>query len=151
AARVNENGAVFLSLNYAPKSIRSFVGNQKFWQQWAAVAWADVRVGDFDGDGKSDLVARYAPTGQVFVSRSFAPNRNYVTNPDFQQDWDPTPGTLPGLMDPRNTWVDIEVGDFNGDGRDDFVERREDGGWYLQLSDRTTNTFMQVGYGAWAG
>jgi len=38
------------------------------WASWADVAWEDVRVGDFDGDGRDDIAGRFA--GEWYVARS---------------------------------------------------------------------------------
>jgi hypothetical protein len=40
----------------------------QLWDTWADAAWEDVRVGDFDGNGKSDLIGRYQ--GDWYVSWS---------------------------------------------------------------------------------
>jgi hypothetical protein len=34
------------------------------------VTWADVRTGDFNGDGKADVIGRALQTGQWFVGFS---------------------------------------------------------------------------------
>jgi hypothetical protein len=41
------------------------------WDAWSpAVTWADVQLGDFNGDGKADLAGRALQTGQWFVGLS---------------------------------------------------------------------------------
>jgi hypothetical protein len=141
-ARVQENGAVFLSLDYTPATVRGF-GGQKFWQLWAnpsqGVTWADVRVGDFDGDGKDDLVARVLQNGVVFVSRGFDKTRNYAANPVSQQFW---------ATWPAGQWGNVLVGDFNGDGRDDLAARLlSDGRWFVSTAT-SQNTFNHAFWGA---
>jgi len=38
------------------------------WADWAEVTWEDVRTGDFDGDGRTDLVGRYQ--GEWYLARA---------------------------------------------------------------------------------
>ena len=145
AARVLENGALFMSVDYTPATVRGF-GGQKFWQQWSAINWTDVLVGDFDGNGKDDILARDAVSGVVYVSLNFDPTRNYDPakggTADPQQDWKVNLQNTSG-----NTWVDLQVADFTGDGKADFVARvKETGMWYLQTS--TGTQFNQALYGA---
>src|SRR5205807_1646686 len=86
----------------------------------AAPAWAYVVAGDFNGDGKSDIVGRDASTGQWWVAKS--------TGSGFTSSlWD--------TWNPAVTWVDARVGDFNGDGRSDLAGRNfSTGQWYVGLS-----------------
>jgi len=90
------------------------------WGTWPAVIdWQDVRVGDFNGDGRVDLVGRYE--GAWWVARS--------TGDGFvNEQW--------GLWSTAVTWEDVLVGDFNGDGRDD-IAGRANGYWWLAKSTGT--------------
>lgn len=100
-----------------------------------AVTWADVQVGDFNGDGKDDVIGRNAATGVFKVAMT----------------------TLVGsqLKFVNSTWVTwstsindkIKVGDFNGDGKDDLIGTDPtDNKWYISLSN--TNSFASPT--AWA-
>jgi hypothetical protein len=57
----------------------------------------DVLVGDFDGDGKADLVARARENGAVFVSNS----SGSAFNQSFWEFWS-------AAVD----WSDVRVGRF---------------------------------------
>jgi hypothetical protein len=133
-ARVNELGTVFVSLNYVPATVRGF-GGQKFWQQWATgVTWADVRVGDFDGDGRDDLVARFKEAGAVYISRDFnatltykpagAPGPGVVSSQKFWQLWSTAVN-----------WVDVIADDLDGDGKTDLTARVSANGALFVSSD----------------
>lgn len=78
-------------------------------------AFADFRLPDLDGDGDADVVLRhddgtwrhFAIEGASVVTESSGPIR-------MTRDMD---------------WHPAAVGDFNGDGRDDFLLRRSEGRW----------------------
>jgi hypothetical protein len=79
-----------------------------------------VRVGDFNGDGKSDIVGRVLQSGQWWVGQS--------NGTSFD-------ASLWATWNPNVTWVDIVVGDFNGDGKSDIAERYLQGGqWWTGIS-----------------
>ncbi|HEX6983803.1 MAG TPA: FG-GAP-like repeat-containing protein, partial [Planctomycetaceae bacterium] len=81
---------------------------------WSPSAtWSDVRVGDFDGDGRDDLAGRIS--GEWWVTRS--------TGSRFRT-------TKWGVWSTAVTWRDVLVGDFDGDGRADLAGRNGATGWW---------------------
>lgn len=100
-----------------------FVGTGVLWHGNFASGQQTPLVGDFNGDGRDDIVSfTHGNTGDVDVSLStgagFAAVRRW-------HDW-----FAPGAEIPR-------VGDFNGDGRDDIVTftRGNTGDVYVSLSN----------------
>ncbi|WP_437207197.1 FG-GAP-like repeat-containing protein [Planctomicrobium sp. SH664] len=98
------------------------------------MGWLQARVGDFNGDGRSDVVAWESSTKKwhVFIS----------TGTSFQASaW----ATWTFDLGAQN----IAVGDFNGDGRDDVAARTGTGDWRVAIS--TGNRFETRNYGNWLG
>jgi Ca2+-binding RTX toxin-like protein len=96
--------------------------------------WQIQGMGDFNGDGRSDVLWRNA-NGEVYVSRSSA------TGPVALS------GQSLGFVDIG--WTIQGVGDFNGDGRSDILWRYTDGEMYLwnsQTGDGAV-TFQGQGLG----
>ena len=86
----------------------------------------NVMTGDFNGDGKTDIIGRVQLTGRWWVAYS---NGSTLTN------------TLYAAWDPSVNWVDAQVGDFNADGRDDISARNSaTGQWLTALSNGTTGS-----------
>ena len=78
-------------------------------------AFADFRLPDLDGDGDADVVLRHDDG----TWRHFAIEGAGVV----------TEGSGPIRMTRDMDWHPAAVGDFNGDGRDDFLLRRSEGRW----------------------
>ena len=78
----------------------SFSTNQwtfwRFFSEGVATAWSDVRAGDFDGDGRSNIAGR-TNDGRWVVTRS-------DENEFLTEYW--------GLWDPNANWLDVLVDDF---------------------------------------
>jgi hypothetical protein len=89
------------------------------------MGWRDVMTGDFNGDGKQDIVGR-SSAGQWFVGVS---------------DGSSFSNQLWTTLNTSVTWVDVHVGDFNGDGKADIVGRvLETGQWWVALSNGSSFT-----------
>ncbi len=87
------------------------------WGLWStATVWSDVQIGDFNGDGRTDIAGR-SSIGQWWVNRSTGTSFAAAL---FYGNW--STGT---------TWSDVRVADFNGDGRDDILGRTSIGQWWV--------------------
>lgn len=99
----------------------------KVWGGWTTIKnWGQIQVGDFDGDGLTDLAGRIqnAGDGRWVVMRS--------TGTKFS-------GTFWGVWTTFVPW-DIYTGDVNGDGRTDLITRTgnaNDGRWFISISTGT--------------
>jgi hypothetical protein len=104
------------------------------WATWnPLVQWVDVQTGDFNGDGKKDIIGRDLQTGNWWVGISTG--SSFVTS-------------LWATWNPAVNWVDVKVGDFNGDGKDDIAGRYSTvGQWYVGLS--TGSSFVTSLWATW--
>jgi hypothetical protein len=103
----------------------NFLGNSANAWGWVDPHWQVVGVGDFNGDGRADLLWRY-PDGTL-VTWSGNPNGGFAANASI------------GMVDPA--WRVVATRDFNGDGRDDILFRKDTG----ELTDwrgQTNGTFV---------
>jgi hypothetical protein len=123
AGRVSQNGQWWVAVSNGSTAFTN-----QLWGAWSpAVTWVDVKVGDFNGDGFTDIIGRVAQTGQWWVA--FSNGSTGFTN------------NLWAKWSPAVAWVDVQVGDFNADGRDDITGRvSSTGQWWTSLSQGTTST-----------
>ncbi|HEX3658989.1 MAG TPA: DUF6531 domain-containing protein, partial [Pirellulales bacterium] len=97
---------------------------------WASVAgindWSDTQVvvGDFAGDGRSDLAIYDPDTGDLHVELSTG---TYFVD----QVW--------GTWTASDNWQDFMVGDFNGDEKEDIIASDGQDSW--QIANSTGNSF----------
>jgi hypothetical protein len=114
--RVKETGQWWMSV---PDGSGGFTTS--LWDTWnPGVTWVDVKVGDFNGDSKMDIVGRVLETGQWWVAQS--------TGSSFTN-------SLWATWSTAATWVDVQVGDFSGDGKADITGRWLQGGsWWTGIS-----------------
>jgi len=94
-----------------------------FTRRWSPTSGVEPLVGDYDGDGRDDvaLVRMEAGWGSIPVALSAGGGEWRITNggtgDSFTRRWSPTSG------------VRAEVGDYDGDGKDDVALVRMEAGW----------------------
>ena len=95
----------------------------------------DVKVGDFNGDGKDDIIGRAMQNGQWYAGIS---NGNTAFGTTLWAAWSTAA-----------TWVDVRVGDFNRDGKADIIARYQEGGtWWAGIS--SGNSLSTTSWAAWS-
>jgi hypothetical protein len=95
-------------------------GSPTLWAQWLpAVSWRTVMVGDFNGDGRTDI-AGFSNDGTWWVGLSTG--GSFTTS--RWSHW------LPAA-----NWNKILTGDFNGDGKTDVAGFSNDGTWWVGQSN----------------
>ncbi|MCA8989586.1 MAG: VCBS repeat-containing protein [Planctomycetaceae bacterium] len=100
----------------------SQISEQIFGKWSTSVQWADVRVGDYNGDGYTDVAARNSSTGRWIVARNQQGSSFEIA--------------VAGAWSINHTWLDVQTGDFNGDGFDDLIGRSQStGAWLIAESD----------------
>jgi parallel beta-helix repeat protein len=108
------------------------------WTTWVGipegVAWANVRSGDFNGDGRADLAGWDSQTGVWWVSISTG--TNFAT------------AALWTTWQAGATFLDVRVGDFNGDGLADLTGRLSGIGVWV-VSTSTGSAFSTFSSTAW--
>ncbi len=101
--------------------------------RWSpASTWQSVMAGDFNADGRTDIIGRTASRGDWWVGLA-NPAGGFAT-------------TNFGKWSTGIDWLDICLGDFNGDGRADVLGRAQNtGAWWDGSSDGSKFTTSKVG------
>jgi hypothetical protein len=87
---------------------------------WAGPTWAVQGVGDFNGDGRADILWRETTSGSTYI---WFMNATAISSAAFTQ----------AFADP--TWTIQGVGNLDGDAADDVVWRHSSGALYVWLMD----------------
>jgi len=93
----------------------SMAGRGTIPRMTADLAWQVTGIGDFDGDGRDDVLLRHEDGRWYFYPLNGRAVR---------------PGSGEGRLISDTTRTVAGIGDMNGDGRADILIRRADGGWY---------------------
>lgn len=108
------------------------------WGNWNKdFAWQRVHVGDFNGDGKDDIIGQIPANAQLYFPDG-TPRKTLVGG-----DWwvalsngDKFVNEFFGRWQPEG-WIDFEFGDFTGDGQTDVLGLLDSGAWILGISSGT--------------
>jgi hypothetical protein len=108
-----------------PMNGTTIKATEGFLRTVAGNAWQVKGVGDFDGDGKADVVWRNATTGEDYLypmdGTTIKPTEGYLR-------------TVANL-----SWQIVALGDYDGDGKSDLLWRNSSTGEnYLYPMDGTT-------------
>ncbi len=101
----------------------------------AATNWIIVGTGDFDGDGKTDILWRNTISGQQNV---------WYMDGNIRKSFAFLPAILANSA--STNWIIVGVADFNGDGKPDILWRNTMSGqqnvWYMDGINRTSFAFL---------
>lgn len=98
-----------------------------------SVGWSNIFVGDFNGDGLDDVMARADSDGTFWLAQSTG---NSFTN----SYW--------GRFTSSVEWTTMLSLDLNGDGREDISARAADGTWWSGVS--TGSSLVNSHWGKWS-
>jgi len=92
--------------------------NRRFGRWNEQAVWQDVRFGDFNADGKTDVAGR-ASNGEWYVGLSTGTSFTTTRWTRWKE---------------AAEWRDVRIGDFDGDRRADIAGRSSAGEWYVARS-----------------
>jgi hypothetical protein len=101
-----------------------------------AFTYSDVQLGDFNSDGRADVIGRNSAGYWVVGLSNGSGTAPGLTFSSF--------GAVSTFVD----WHDAQTGDFNGDGRSDIMARASSGTWVVGLSNGTSFDFSV--WGGWS-
>jgi hypothetical protein len=100
--------------NWLGQENGGFIPNDANAAVMVSLSWSVVGTGDFNGDGRDDVLWRNGSTGEIsdWLATS---NGGYVAN------------DAAALRTAPTSWHVVDTGDYNGDGRDDVLWRSDAG------------------------
>lgn len=132
------NGEWIVGINGPNGFTNTYFGQWTEVDGYGRLVWRDVKVGDFDGDGKTDVAGR-SVDGAWYVGLSTG--TGFRT--EYWGNW------VERLTPYQNTqWTDVRFGDFNGDHKMDIAGRTAAGEWYVGTS--TGFYFSMSKWAAWS-
>src|SRR5204863_456180 len=107
-----------------PMNGTAILAGEGYLRTVADLNWTIAGVGDFDGDGKADILWRNTSTGQNYI---YLMSGTAILTEGYLR-------TVAG-----QSWQVAGIGDFDGDGKDDILRRNSStGDNYLYFMDGTT-------------
>ena len=128
----NTNGSF---TNWLSQANGTFSSNDANAFEVVPTSWHVDGVGDFNGDARDDLIWRN--DNGTFTTWLAQPDGGFVSNDANSLTVLPT------------NWKVADTGDFNGDGRDDIIWRRDDGAFTTWLS-QPNGSFVSNDTNSWA-
>ena len=127
----NDNGAV---TNWLGQANGGFVSNDSNAFSNLATSWQVAGTGDFNGDGRDDIIWRRSDG--AFTEWLGQSNGGFASNDS--NAWSTV----------ATSWQVAGTGDFNGDGRDDIIWRRNDGA-FTEWLGQANGGFVSNDANAW--
>jgi len=131
-AQFTSDGRWLVSLNTSTPGGATTFAPPAQWAHWSlAGTWRQLFVGDFNGDGKTD-VAGFSTAGDWFVGLSNGTD-SFITGAPWA-----TFGTGSSTV-----WTKLFVADFTGDGKDDIAGFGFNGNWFVGVSQAPATSTNQ--------